>query len=196
MEPGLVRFEYRDYAFRGADAQRAAEASDCAADQGAYWRYHDTLFLNQQSPEGFSAPRLKRIAETLGLDTAAFNACLDGGEKRAEVEAEVAEGQAQGVDSTPTVFINGVEADWSNWDNLKQAIDAALEEAEPRRSKPARPARRHEQWNPWGRGPLGLGVDWPQALGFRHNIREPEGSRFARPRTNAGRSMLARMLGV
>lgn len=129
MEPGLVRFEYRDYAFRGPDAMRAAEAAACAADQGAFWQYHDTLFLNQQSPEGFSAERLKQIAETLDLDMAAFNTCLDSGAKRAEIEAEIADGQAQGVDSTPTVFVNGVEADWSNWDKLKQAVDAALAEA-------------------------------------------------------------------
>lgn len=68
---------------------------------------------------------MTQIAETLDLDMAAFSSCLDGGAKR----AEIAEGQAQGVDSTPTVFVNGVEADWSNWDNFKQAIDAALAEA-------------------------------------------------------------------
>jgi protein-disulfide isomerase len=130
VEPGLVRFEYRDYAFRGPDALRAAEAAECAADQGAYWQYHDTLFLNQGSPEGFSAPRLKQIAETLGLDTAAFSACLDSGEKRDEVQAELAEGQALGVDSTPTVFVNDVEAEWAPWESLKAAIDAALAEVE------------------------------------------------------------------
>ena len=126
--PGLVRFEFRDYAFRSPEAIRAAEAAACADDQGAFWQYHETLFLNQRSPEGFSDPRLKQIAEELGLDTAAFNTCLDSGEKRAEVDAEIAEGQAQGVDSTPTVFVNGVEAEWAPWENLKPAIEAALAE--------------------------------------------------------------------
>lgn len=129
VQKGLVRFEYRDYAFRGPDALRAAEAAACANDQGAFWPYHETLFLNQQSPEGFSAARLKQIAETLGLDTGTFNECLDSGAKRAEVEAEIAEGQAQGVDSTPTVFVNGVESEWAPWENLKPAIEAALAEA-------------------------------------------------------------------
>lgn len=129
VEQGLVRLEYRDYAFRGPDALRAAEAAACAADQGAYWQYHETLFLNQSSPEGFSNVRLKQIAETLGLDTAAFNECLDSGEKRAGIEAELAEGQAQGVDSTPTVLVNGVEAEWAPWESLKPAIEIALAEA-------------------------------------------------------------------
>jgi protein-disulfide isomerase len=129
VEPGTVRFEYRDYAFRGPQAIRAAEAAACADDQGAFWRYHDTLFQNQSTPNSFSDAGLKQIAETLGLDTAAFNACLDSGEKRAEVEASTAEGQAQGIDSTPSVFIDGVEiAEWHDINAVGAAIDAAVAE--------------------------------------------------------------------
>ena len=127
VEPGTVRFEYRDYAFRGPEAVRAAEAAACAADQGAYWRYHDTLFLNQSGPNSFTDARLKQMAETLGLDTTAFNQCLDSGEKRAGVEASTAEAQAQGIDSTPTIFVNGTEvAEWHDFNAVKQAIDAEL----------------------------------------------------------------------
>jgi protein-disulfide isomerase len=123
----MVRFEYRDYAFRGPEAVRAAEAAACAADQGVYWRYHDTLFLNQSGPNSFSEARLKQMAETLGLDTAAFNQCLDSGEKRAGVEASIAEAQAQGVDSTPTILVNGTEiADWHDFNAVKQAIEGEL----------------------------------------------------------------------
>jgi protein-disulfide isomerase len=127
VAPGAIRFEYRDYAFRGPEAVRAAEAASCAADQGAYWRYHDTLFLNQSGPNSFSDARLKQMAETLGLDTGAFNNCLDGGEKREAVEQSIAEAQAQGIDSTPTLFVNGTEiAEWHDFNAVKQAIDAEL----------------------------------------------------------------------
>jgi protein-disulfide isomerase len=127
VEPGIIRFEFHDYAFRGPEAVRAAEAAACAADQDAYWRYHDTLFLNQSGPNSFSDARLKQMAETLGLNTGAFNQCLDSGEKRAGVEASIAEAQAQGVDSTPTIFINGTEvAEWHDFNAVKQAIDAEL----------------------------------------------------------------------
>ena len=130
VEPGTVRFEFHDYAFRGEEAVRAAEAAACAADQGAYWRYHDTLFLNQSGPNSFPDGRLKQMAETLGLDTAAFNQCLDSGEKRAGVEASIAEAKAQGVDSTPTIFINGTELEaWHDYNAVKQAIDAELAKA-------------------------------------------------------------------
>ena len=126
VAPGKVRFEYRDYAFRSPQAVRAAEAAACADDQDAFWRYHDTLFLNQSAPDAFSDARLKEMARLLGLDTGAFNRCLDSGEKRQQVEASLAEGKAQGVDSTPSVFVNGTDVPWQGWDTLKQAIDAAL----------------------------------------------------------------------
>ncbi|MFN8590977.1 MAG: DsbA family protein [Thermomicrobiales bacterium] len=128
VETGKVRFEFRDYAFRGPDALLAAQAAACANDQGAFWSFHDTLFANQRAPEGFSNARLKQIAESLKLDMPAFNSCLDSGAKKAEVEKEISEGQAQGVDSTPTLFVNGVEAPWSPWEELKKTIDAALAE--------------------------------------------------------------------
>jgi len=130
VEPGKVRFEFHDYAFRGPEAVQAAVAAACAADQGAYWRYHDTLYLNQSGPNSFTDARLKQMAETLGLDTGAFNKCLDSDEKRAGVEASIAEAQAQGIDSTPTIFINGTEiAEWHDYNAVKQAIDADLAEA-------------------------------------------------------------------
>jgi predicted DsbA family dithiol-disulfide isomerase len=71
------------------------------------------------------------MAETLGLDTGTFNQCLDSGEKKAGVEASVAAAQAQGIDSTPTIFINGTEvAEWHDYNAVKQAIDAELAKAE------------------------------------------------------------------
>ena len=127
VAPGTVQFVYRDYAFRGDQAIRAAEAAACAADQGAFWRFHDTLFLNQTGPASFVDDRLKQMAAELGLDTQAFNSCLDSGEKRAEVEASIAEGQELGVDSTPTIFVNGTEVEaWHDFNAVSQAIENAL----------------------------------------------------------------------
>lgn len=127
IEPGTVQLVYRDYAFRGEQAVRAAEAAACAADQGAYWQYHETLFLNQTGPASFVDDRLKAMAAELGLDTAAFNSCLDGGEKRSEVEASVAAAREQGVDSTPTIFVNGTEVEaWHDFNAVSQAIESAV----------------------------------------------------------------------
>jgi protein-disulfide isomerase len=123
---GRIRFEFRDYAFLGPDAVRAAEAAACAADQNAFWRFHDTLYLNQGNTEAFSDAGLKEMARTLGLDTAAFNSCLDSAAKEQEVTQSLAEGQSQGVNSTPSFFINGTKVPWEGWDALKQALDTAL----------------------------------------------------------------------
>ena len=127
VEPGLVRLEYRDYAFRGPEAVRAAEAAACAAEQRAFWPYSNTLFLNQRGPNSFTDARLKQMAEALGLNTAAFNSCVDSGEQRTLVEQSLKAGIAQGVDSTPTLVVNGTEIpEWHDWTAVMQAIDDAL----------------------------------------------------------------------
>jgi protein-disulfide isomerase len=97
-------------AFIGEESIRAAEASECAAEQGQFWPYHDTIFLNQNGENlgAFSDRALKSFAVALGnLDTAAFNQCLDEGRYRQEVRDETAEASSRGVSSTPTLIING-----------------------------------------------------------------------------------------
>ncbi len=129
VEPGQMTFEFRSFSFLGEESFRAAEAAACAADQGAFWPYHETLYLNQQgeNQSAFSPDRLKQIAADLGLDTSAFNECLDSGAKRAAVDQSAADARAQGITSTPSVFVNGTRIeDWSNWDALVAAIDAEL----------------------------------------------------------------------
>ena len=86
------------------NARKAAEAAECAFDQGRFWDYHDALFRNQ---EALDVPSLKAYAEELGLDVASFSTCLDSGAKRAVVSADHREALAHGVNGTPTFFVNG-----------------------------------------------------------------------------------------
>jgi len=101
-----VRRVYRQFplSYLHSHAQKAAEASLCAHDQQRFWEYHDSLFVNQRR---MTTADLKRHAASLRLDTAAFNSCLDSGQKAAAVMSEVDEGYKAGVSSTPTIFING-----------------------------------------------------------------------------------------
>ncbi len=87
----------------------AAEASECAGEQGQFWPYHDKLFAEWQGRNigSFSKDNLKRYAAQLGLDGAAFGQCLDSGQHEAKVQSELQEGQRLGVASLPTIFING-----------------------------------------------------------------------------------------
>ena len=83
-------------------AQKAAEASLCASDQGKFWEYHDMLFANQQALDETS---LKSYAQQLGLDSATFNSCLDGDEKASEVSKETQQGIKAGGQGTPYFVI-------------------------------------------------------------------------------------------
>jgi len=82
----------------------AHEAARCAGEQGRYWAYHDVLFERQPR---FERDDLVAYAINLNLDRERFERCLDGHKLRAAVEADLAEGRALGVRSTPTFFING-----------------------------------------------------------------------------------------
>jgi len=82
----------------------AAMAAECAGDQGRFWEYHDVLFENHEHLERES---LFRYARELGLDLPTFRACLDDPATRVRVGQDVEVGNRAGVNSTPTLFING-----------------------------------------------------------------------------------------
>ena len=101
-----MRIVWKDFPLTQIHPQafKAGEAAHCAADQGKYWEYHDRLFANQQALEPAD---LKKHAADLGLDAAAFGACLDGSKYGERVRDGVSQGTQLGVNSTPTVYING-----------------------------------------------------------------------------------------
>ncbi len=103
---GKVRLVYKHFPLSfHADAQKAAEASECADEQGKFWEYHDKLFDNQ--PGGYSIAKFKQWADDLNLNTAPFNDCLDSGKYAQKVQADFDEGQRKGVNGTPATFVNG-----------------------------------------------------------------------------------------
>jgi protein-disulfide isomerase len=100
-----VRIVFRQYPLNfHQHAQKAAEASLCAHEQGRFWQLHDAMFQNQQALEVAS---LKAKAAELGLEAGAFDACLDSGKYADEVQGDVRAGTAAGVSGTPAMFING-----------------------------------------------------------------------------------------
>jgi protein-disulfide isomerase len=110
--------------------QYAEKAAECANDQGKFWEYHDTLYSNQSALDMWS---LKTYASQLGLDTAAFNQCLDSSKHAQDVQKDVQDmnsyAQALGLTAygVPTFFINGVYVSGAQpFSVFQQAIDAAL----------------------------------------------------------------------
>ena len=101
-----VNLSYRDFPLGGIhpSAQRAAEASRCAGEQGQFWPYHDRLF----NASSLDTAQLKDQAKELGLDRGKFDACLESGSMRAAVESDAQQGRLVGVMATPSFFINGI----------------------------------------------------------------------------------------
>ena len=100
-----VRLVFRQYPLNFHQfAQKAAEASLCANDQGKFWELHDAMFDNQ---EALAIEQLKAKAVELGLNAEAFNACLDTGKHAQVVATDLTEGSAAGVSGTPAMFVNG-----------------------------------------------------------------------------------------
>jgi protein-disulfide isomerase len=106
-----------------AQARKAAEAANAANAQGKFFEYIPVLFKNQSALDIAS---LKKYASDLGLDRARFDAALDSGQYATEVSHDVADGEAYGVDATPTLFINGVRLRNMTAEGLRAAIDSAL----------------------------------------------------------------------
>ncbi|MBI3665989.1 MAG: thioredoxin domain-containing protein [Acidobacteria bacterium] len=104
---GRVNLAYRDFPLREIhpQAQNAAEAARCAAEQGKFWEYHD-LLLGDASK--LNPPGLAEYASGLGLDRKQFDACLKSGKFKPQVEEDLQEGLKAGVSGTPSFYINGV----------------------------------------------------------------------------------------
>jgi protein-disulfide isomerase len=105
-------------------AQEAAQAAECAQEQGGYWRYHSELFDNQNS---LGRKGLLRLGKQAGLNPARLATCMDSRATRALVARDVAEGRKDGVTGTPTFFINGARVSGAlPYAQIKAQIDAAL----------------------------------------------------------------------
>lgn len=120
IDTGRVQFTYRsmgnfvsDNIARGrgtpakTESRDAAQAVYCAGDQDMFWDMHAHLFANALGEDvgSFTDRRLKEIAETVGLDMAAFNSCYDSGKYLDRVQQDSEDGQAAGVNGTPGFLV-------------------------------------------------------------------------------------------
>lgn len=101
-----VAIAYRHYPLgMHSLARPAAEASECAAEQGKFWEMHDLIFADNKN-NILSTEQFKSDAKKLGLDQIRFNNCLETGKYKDKVVMQMAEGKLVGVSGTPSVFIN------------------------------------------------------------------------------------------
>jgi protein-disulfide isomerase len=120
-----IRFVYRNYPLPNhPNARPAAEAAQCANEQGQFWAYHDRLFADQTK---LGDADLKASAAALGLDAGKFNACVDSHKYKDRIDADVQAGNEAGVNGTPAFFINGRMLSGAQpYDEFKRLIDEEL----------------------------------------------------------------------
>ena len=119
--PNTVKVTYRHFPLNTPHpyAQKAAEASECANEQGKFWEMHDILFQNQRA---LTVPSLKQYATQLSLNQAQFDSCLDSGKFASKVGSDYSYGISIGVNSTPTFFINGQKYTGLTYDQFKSVL--------------------------------------------------------------------------
>lgn len=125
---GQVRLVFHHFAFIGMESNWAAEAAECAGEQGRFWEMHDRLYASQagENKGAFTKEKLKGIGTSLGLG-AGFAACVDSGRYAQQVRDATQEGTARGVKATPTLFVDGKKIEGAaSFEQLRAIIDAAL----------------------------------------------------------------------
>lgn len=119
-----VRFVFKDFPVITPQSPQAAEAGQCALDQDLFWEFHDVVYEQYQ---GLFEPDLAFYAERAGLDMAAFQECLDSGQHRDTVRADLQEGAELGLPGTPSFLINGERLNGvPSYDTFSAQIDSVL----------------------------------------------------------------------
>ncbi len=136
VNSGKVRFVFRDFPFLGAESTAAANAAQCANDQGKLWAYHDALYSAKVADENkggnendgfYTMAVFLRLAQQVGVgNMGAFTSCVNNSQDANLVAQEKSDGTAGGVNSTPMFFINGVQILGAQpYSQFQTTIDAA-----------------------------------------------------------------------
>lgn len=124
LYPKDVRVVYKHYPLNfHPQAKPAAIASIAAQRQNKFWEMHDLLYQNQKALDPAS---LRRYAESLGLDMAAYDKAIADPEIARLVEKETMDAQKANVGGTPSFYVNGVASPAWDVNTMKRLIDVAV----------------------------------------------------------------------
>lgn len=137
---GTLRYEFRPTPILGGvpidDPTNvsvvAAESAMCAADQGAFWPYHDQLMADTQGGTALSEDAYRAAATKVGLDPDALMTCVSARIHLPAVTDSYNAATAQGISSTPTFFLQGAPITWTgDYAMLKRQIESARDLQRP-----------------------------------------------------------------
>jgi protein-disulfide isomerase len=133
IDTGKARLIYRHYPLDfHPQSKLAAEASECAGEQGKFWEMHDKMFAEQEKKGSgttitFTANDVKKWASAIGVKAAQFNTCLDTNKYDGRINDDINFANSIGVSGTPTFFINGARLVGAQpFASFKAAIDILL----------------------------------------------------------------------
>jgi protein-disulfide isomerase len=129
IDTGKAKFVYKQFAFLGKESTDAANAALCAKEQNKFWEYHEKLFTSQsgENQGAFSPANLKQLAAGMGLAAGQFNACLDQQKYNAQIQADMAEANKNGLQSTPSTAVGTTPVIGAQpYAQFKTAIDNEL----------------------------------------------------------------------
>ena len=140
-----IRFVFRNFPLSIPEhdkAYDAAVAAEAAGLQGKFWDMQNMLFTNQKvwTKSPTFKQTWKEYATKIGLDVAKWeNDQIGIGAAKNRVNADMDRGKAIGVNSTPTLYINGVSIGFSEMkvETLRGLIDAELQKLAPKEAAPA-----------------------------------------------------------
>jgi protein-disulfide isomerase len=126
---GKIKWYFRDFPLSfHRNAVGYSVAAQCAGEQGKYWDMHDAILEGQK--ELAAKGGVEGLAKELGLEEAAFTACIAEDARTKQVMTDMGEGQAVGVTGTPAYFINGIMVSGAQpLENFESVIDRELEAA-------------------------------------------------------------------
>lgn len=112
IKTGKAKMVSRNFAFLGDESIAAAEAAECAKDQGKFWEFRDSIYKEEikdgrENNGNLNNNFFMSLSKNLGMDTSAFSDCLVKNKYSNKVKEDYDGGILAGVQSTPTIFING-----------------------------------------------------------------------------------------
>jgi protein-disulfide isomerase len=117
VNTGKAKFIFRNFPFLGPESLAAANAAECARDQGKFWQYHDAIYAAERADAAKNPTKggenngnlnralFMKIAGDLQMDANAFGQCFDAKKYGQKVTADYNGGQSGGVNGTPATYV-------------------------------------------------------------------------------------------